>query len=366
MQTNKEKQPTLLGLRSLDAIEPETFHTLSYREQLVVVNNTSVKADSSRRAPQPLTLADIDDDELKILQFLINNNEVVGPFASMGYEFSSAWRRYLSDDDEKVWDAMEFAEERELWEKYTGSVHYDPHSMGAVVHALRLILEGEMPENDMSLTFSPAKAIPAYYDALEMLGRRNVGEHLFVGALSPASVSGIWGVRKHLLPQNSCMKIIDIDGVLNNEAAKHYGIDFSYESGLETRLPTESQEIVFTNSVISWFSSYHPESLKMRRSFFEESRRILKPDGALVMIEHPLFDMYREEPLEALVSEDYARMQQELSEVGFQNITISPARVFDSQRAADSFLSTGCIDEGQTKSEDLTAVNVPPALIVAW
>ncbi|MCR4264006.1 MAG: hypothetical protein NUV98_04800 [Candidatus Roizmanbacteria bacterium] len=366
MQSNKEQQPILQGLRSLDSLEPETFHTLSYRDQLVVVNNTTVQADSSRRTPRPLTLADIDDEELRILQFLINTNEVVGPLASTGYEFPSAWQNYVPDDDEKVWDAMEFAEKHDLWTKYTGSVYYDSHRMGEIVHALRLILEGELPGNDMSLTFSPAKAIPAYYDGLQMVGQRNAGEHLFVGALSPASVSGIWGVRNYLLPQNSGVRIVDIDGVLNNEGAKHYGIDFSYENGLETRLPTESQEIVFTNSVTPWFSNYHPESLTMRRSFFEESRRILKPDGALVMIEHPLFDMDSEEPFDPLIAEDYARMQEELSDVGFQNITISPARVFDSQRAADTFLKTGCIDEGQTRSDDLTATNVPPALIVAY
>src|SRR3989344_2636304 len=363
-ESNKDQLPKS-ALRTLESIEPKSFHTLPYKDQLVVVNNTTIDIDQTTALFEPLSLSRIDEEELAAIQLLVSSNDLVGPFSATFFEGQSAWSKYLYYTSPQITQAFQLTAERELWWKYMALSDYDPHRLGEVVHAINLILEGMMPSTDLPRSLSPGKTIPAYRDAVHLVGEEKVGKSLFVGAFSVKSVEGIWGISKYLTPEEDSMEIIDVDGALSAKAAKHYGIPFSYVDGMETNFQAASYDSVFTNNLTPALPAYtYIGPYEARTKFLREMRRIIRPSGSLIMVEPPFFDVENEDEItEELRKLDIDSVRKEMLKIGFNRVEVTPLKMFSLQNDVDEFLQTGNFDESKVVVENAIQ---SPSLIVGF
>lgn len=330
-----------------DIPEGSLFHKQTYIEQIVILQNTFRSCLGSEFVPE-LSADDISKAEFGIAYRLLSTPGYQGPFFSTFLEGPMAWRHYvpydISLDD---LNCFKTAADNNLWEKYVGLAEYQEHAMGEAVHALSLIGEAWLRPRQVEFSIaSPGIHIPSYAQALRSVPyNANIR---FVGAMSAKSVADIWAIWHHLMPLAQ-MQIIDIEGVLSCEAAKHYKIPFVIADGLATGFPDCNVDVVMTNQLITHLGDlydYDADNLRAKRKlFFAESYRNLRRGGKLIMVEHPLIFSSEEELFEVSVdlylSQDREALKADLAEVGFSNISIRPALAFANRPSVERFVRKG-------------------------
>ena len=344
--TENEKETQVVRLVTLSDLPYETFHTLSYEEQLVVVQNTMIALQGTHCNMQVLTKDEVDVSETRAVSLLLRP-DLGGPFASTLLENTYIWQSYISDRSQAVLDAFRLAVKKGLWEKYLGMLYYDPRLMGEVIHTVSLITEAYTKHPKSYRTLSPGNFVPSYKSIVESKISYIPKDVLFVGGFSIKSIGDIWGIGKYILNGVKPL-VIDIEGVMTVEAAKHYRINFVKSDGLQTCLPGESMDLIFTNNLIQSLeygeTDYNIESLRnARQRFYVESAKVLRPGGCVGFVEKPLLENTADFFNKKLVKREIDLVNIQLKEAGFVEIEITDAPVIKDRKHVEDFLRTGNI-----------------------
>jgi len=327
---------------TLKDLPKKTFHLLSYPEQLAIIQRSVLETEGTKGFCEPLTADKVNKEEAQAVHLLLRP-DLCGPFASTSLENHYAWRGYLDDNSKEVTKAFKRAIEDNLWDKYIGMCSYEPNWMGELVHAVAVTTAAYSPHSKGILPLSPGDFAPSYNTAVDKCStNQNV---LFIGAFSIKSVSDIWAIGKHLFPKNK-LEIIDINGCLSVEAAKHYGIPFIKANGMNSCFSYHSHDTVVTNNLVHAldqnFWSYEPETLNdLRMSLFDEISRITKRCGKIVMVEQPLVRNISDINWPKEAENDSKVIKDQLKSTGFKDVSITPALSFKNRFLSDNFALTG-------------------------
>ena len=340
-----------MTLKSLSTLKRASYHKLPYDQRLVVLQNT-MQEFYGNGGIEPLTLEDIDLDELRQAFTLARNPMYCGPFAGTHYESFGAWQyvSFFETDEER--DAFSQAIDKGLWGKYIGLATWGYHEMGEIIHAFCSTAEGLLPDMATKWTMmSPATAAPSYAQAIGSAYSR--AKALFIGAFSLQSIADIWALKRRLIRRGR-IKIIDIQGFLSYAGAKHYEIPFMIGSGLAIPFKKHSQELVLTNFLTPDLDPHDRGDIDKLRSFradlFREAYRVLAPQGQLAMVEPALMDEESFEHSEEVSAyADKACTKEQLKATGFRSINILKATLFSSRLAADRWIDTGQIRNKDTE-----------------
>lgn len=301
---------------------------------------------------EPLTPQQVCKDETEAVNLLLRP-DLAGPFASTALENSYAWQGYIYDRSPDVLKAFDKAVNKDLWLKYLGMYIYEPHRMGEAVHTVSLITSAYSPHKLVEHTISPADYAPTY--ANEINNTKNTNKSLFVGAFSAKSVSDIWGINRHLLSGNN-MSVIDINGQLSVEAAKHYNLRFIKTDGVKSSFGSNSMDIIMTNNLVNsldsgnWDSDFETQN-RLRESLLKELSRLIVNKGKLIMVEQALINDY-DSDLKTQAKVDNDRFLSQLRESGFTHVQINKAELFKSRKDADFFVKSGEIDRSRVISRN--------------
>ena len=303
------------------------LHKLPAFGQIVALHE-AIRAINRSTKVMSIKSSDLTMEEFLVVYQLLRP-EYIGPFFSTFYESSSAWRQYVYSDQY----LFEKAVKLDLWEKYVGLGFYDPHAMGELAHSLQVIAEGLFPDDQITIpTFSPWIAYPAYSQGLNKYNG-NPKNARFIGALSPISVSEIWHIFKHLLPNDCNFEITDMIGFLTPIFSKGYGIPFKFQNALEK--DRDDLDLIFSNSILTSlvndpneFNDDYDVMVKRQLQFLHVCFDSLVKDGAIVLVEHPI------------IGKDIPRslLLEHLREAGFTDISVTTAEIFKSRKIANKYM----------------------------